>query len=150
VTALDLDLQNAAGAPDLPKRREFRRWAKEALRGRRKRAGLVIRIVDERESADLNGRYRGKPRATNVLSFPWEPPIGEESDFLGDLVICDSLVGQEASALGKEPPAHWAHLVVHGVLHLLGYDHQTERDAVVMEALEAQVLERLGCPDPYD
>lgn len=146
---LDLELQKAARARGLPKRADFERWVEAVLKGRRKRAGLVIRIVGRREGAELNRRYREKKGPTNVLSFPWEAPPGASSDLLGDLVICAPVVRREAKEQGKEARAHWAHLVVHGVLHLLGYDHKVEGEARAMEALETRILADLGFADPY-
>ena len=111
---------------------------------------LSLRLVDEAESADLNQRYRGKAGPTNVLSFPFEPPPGIKGPrYLGDLVICVPVVAREAAEQGKAPEAHWAHLVVHGVLHLLGYDHLDEAEAQAMEALETRLLANLGFPPPY-
>jgi probable rRNA maturation factor len=148
---LELDLQDAYGGEGTPVEAEFSRWAEAALEGRRERAELTIRLVDEAESAWLNGRYRRSPGATNVLSFPFEPLPGlPPTDLLGDLVICAPLVAHEASAQGKEAHAHWAHLVVHGVLHLLGCDHQSEAEAAEMEAAETSILGRLGFPTPFE
>ena len=111
---------------------------------------LSLRLVDEAESADLNQRYRGKAGPTNVLSFPFEPPPGIKGPrYLGDLVICVPVVVREAAEQGKATEAHWAHLVVHGVLHLLGYDHLDETEAQEMEALETRLLANLGFPPPY-
>ena len=107
--------------------------------------------MDEAESADFNQRYRDKMGPTNVLSFPFEPPLGGQGRrYLGDLVICAPLVAREAAEQGKSPEAHWAHLVVHGVLHLLGYDHLDEAEAQAMEALETAILGDLGYPPPYE
>jgi probable rRNA maturation factor len=110
-----------------------------------------LRIVTAEESADLNSRYRGKPGPTNVLSFPAEPPAGPGDELLpfGDVVMCAAVVEREAHEQGKEPAAHWAHMVVHGVLHLQGYDHENVRDAGIMEARERELLAALGFPDPY-
>ncbi len=112
---------------------------------------LSLRLVDEAESADLNQRYRGKAGPTNVLSFPFEPPPGARGRrYLGDLAICAPVVVREAAEQAKAPEAHWAHLVVHGVLHLLGYDHLDEAMALVMETLETRILGDLGFPPPYE
>jgi probable rRNA maturation factor len=152
---LDLDLQVATEAPDLPDREDFERWAVAALAGRRERAALTIRVVDAEESAALNGTYRGRAGPTNVLSFPFDLPPGIEArdpiaDLLGDLVICADVVQQEALEQGKAARAHWAHMVVHGVLHLLDYDHLAENDADEMENLEIGVLGELGFHSPYE
>ncbi len=154
---LDLDLQLATDCPDLPLPPQFERWVMAALDGRRERAALTIRIVDVDEGTALNRQYRGIDRPTNVLSFPFELPPGLTpdaddpiADLIGDLVICDEVVRREAQEQGKEPHAHWAHLVVHGVLHLLGYDHLTDGEATAMETLETDILCGLGFPPPYE
>jgi probable rRNA maturation factor len=152
---IDLDLQVATAAADLPGEPDLRGWAAAALAGRRARAALTIRIVDPDESRALNLRYRGQDRPTNVLSFPFELPPGLPAadgidELLGDLVICADLVQREALEQGREARAHWAHLVVHGVLHLLDYDHLTESEAQVMEGLETAIMIGLGFPPPYE
>jgi probable rRNA maturation factor len=114
-----------------------------------RRADLAIRIVGEREGCALNRHYRGKDKATNVLSFPAELPEGVTLPLLGDIVLCAPVVAREAHAQGKTLSAHYAHLTVHGVLHLLGWDHENAREADAMEALERQVLDLLGYADPY-
>lgn len=154
MSRVKLSLQNPPGVKKRPRRRDLRRWAEATLwaqqgRSKGRRRSLVIRIVDEEEGAELNRRYRQGQGATNVLSFPWETPLGMRSRHLGDLVICASLVRREARAQGKGVRAHWAHLVVHGVLHLLGMDHQDQAQAAVMEAAERDILAGLGFPDPY-
>ncbi len=145
----DLELQYATNADDLPSPRDLRRWAAAALDGRREESELVIRIVDEVEITELNRNYRGKDKPTNVLSFPFEAPPPVVSDLIGDLVVCAPVVAREAAEQGKALDAHWAHMVVHGVLHLLGYDHMEPADAQEMEALERQLLEAMGYDDPY-
>jgi probable rRNA maturation factor len=148
---LDLDLQIASASSALPSEADLARGAAAALSGRREDAELTIRIVDEAESAELNQRYRGKPGPTNVLSFPFEAPPGlPPTDLIGDLAICAPVIEREAAGQGKALPAHWAHIVVHGVLHLLGYDHLQEVDALEMEGLETAVLCGLGFPRPYE
>lgn len=152
---LDLDLQLATEAAALPDRTQLEQWARAALAGRRARAVLTIRIVDSQESQALNLQYRGRDKPTNVLSFPFElpPGLGADdgiADLLGDLVICAEVVRREALEQGKEPSAHWAHMVIHGVLHLLDYDHITDSDAAEMEALETAILRGLGFPPPYE
>ena len=149
---LKLHLQRASTASSLPAKADLKRWALAALgeRPATPRVELSLRLVDEAESADLNQRYRGKAGPTNVLSFPFEPPPGIKGPrYLGDLVICVPVVVREAAEQVKAPEAHWAHLVVHGVLHLLGYDHLDEAEAQEMEALETRLLANLGFPPPY-
>ena len=148
---LEVGVSYAAPRGDVPASTSFRRWAEAALQGARhsKPAALSIRIVGAREGRALNLQYRGKDYATNVLSFPVELPRGVASPLLGDLVICAPVVSREAREQGKAPRDHYAHLTVHGVLHLLGFDHQNERDAVRMETLETRVLATLGIADPY-
>lgn len=147
---LELDLQIALDLPGLPAKSDFRRWAEAALVGAdyQKDAELTIRIVNEAESTALNETYRHKQGPTNVLSFPFEAPAEVNSALLGDIVICAPVVLREAVVQGKASEAHWAHLVAHGVLHLLGYDHD-EAQAEAMESLEIRILAALGYPDPY-
>jgi len=146
---LELDLQRAtdAAAPDDA---AFRRWCELALRQRTADSEMTIRLVDEAEGRELNHTYRHKDYATNVLSFPADVP-DELLDIplLGDLVICVPVVEREAAEQGKALEAHWAHLVIHGCLHLLGYDHIEDDEAEEMEALERELLAELGHPDPY-
>jgi probable rRNA maturation factor len=144
-----LDLQLATAAPDLPSRTDLQQWIDAALGDLEGPAEVVIRIVDEPEGLALNRDYRGKGYATNVLSFPFHAPPPVESALLGDLVICAPVVAGEAREQGKAPIAHWAHLVVHGVLHLRGYDHQNDEEAAEMEGFEREILAGLGFPDPY-
>ena len=132
----------------VPAPASFRRWVFAAL-GRRRRAEVTVRVVGRAEGTDLNERYRGKAVPTNVLAFPFEAPAGLRGAWLGDLVICAPLVAEEAAAQGKGLSDHWAHLVIHGILHLLGYDHQGEAEAAEMENLEVTLLRRLGVADPY-
>jgi probable rRNA maturation factor len=146
---LELDIQYAVKEGDVPAEGDFQGWALAALEGRRASAEMTIRVVDEEESAGLNQQYRGKLGPTNVLSFPFQAPPQVESDLLGDLVICASVVKRQAREQGKTEQAHWAHMVVHGTLHLLSYDHQQAEQAVEMEAIETGVMARLGFPDPY-
>lgn len=136
---------------DLPAPVSFRRWVEAALRGakRRKPAELAIRIVDTDEGRALNRDYRGKDYATNVLSFPAELPPGVDLPLIGDLAICAPVVLREASEQAKAPRDHWAHLTVHGVLHLLGHDHIEDAEAEAMEGLETRILAGLGIADPY-
>jgi probable rRNA maturation factor len=147
---IDLDLQIASDASGLPAEDDFRRWVEAALAGRRGEAELTVRVVDEAESAELNGTYRHKQGPTNVLSFPFAAPPGVALPLLGDIVICAPVVAREAAEQGKAAAAHWAHMTVHGCLHLLGYDHIDPAEAEIMESLERDVLSGLGYADPYD
>ena len=146
---LRIDVQVAGTRSGLPGVAKFRHWARSALAGRRRDAEVSIRIVDAAESQALNRRYRGQDKPTNVLAFPAELPPELELPLLGDLVICRQVVEAEAAAQAKPPDAHWAHMVVHGTLHLVGYDHESAAEAEAMEALETEILAELGWPDPY-
>lgn len=145
---LELAVQRACSAPT-PGDEVFEAAAQAALARRRERADLCIRIVDADESARLNHRYRGKTGPTNVLSFPCDAELPQGRTPLGDLVICASVVMQEAVTQGKCLNDHWQHLVVHGVLHLLGYDHISDDEAETMEDEERVILASLGIADPY-
>jgi probable rRNA maturation factor len=141
-------VQIATRRAGVPHPRSFTRWANAALtaaasRRRSQATELTIRVVGAAESRRLNRTWRGKDKPTNVLSFAADAPV------LGDLAICAPVVAREAREQGKAPAAHWAHMVVHGVLHLLGYDHENDRDATRMEAREAKILAQLGMPNPY-
>ena len=124
-------------------------WAESALQQVKTDCELSIRFVDEAESASLNEQYRGKPNSTNVLSFPFESDIALEPLLLGDLVICVPVVEREAEIQAKSVEHHCAHMVVHGCLHLLGYDHIEDDEAVEMETLETDILDTLAIPNPY-
>jgi probable rRNA maturation factor len=143
-----IELQVASDVTALPTREQIATWV-SAARLDHGDGTIVVRIVDEPESRQLNRDYRGKDRPTNVLSFPFEPPPGIPEEHLGDLVICAPVVFREAREQQKQPEAHWAHMVVHGVLHLQGLDHQNSEEAEEMESLERQILARLGYSDPY-
>lgn len=110
---------------------------------------LTVRVVDARESQSLNNQYRGKQAPTNVLSFPSQLPEFVEPDYLGDLVICAEVVNREAQEQNKAADAHWAHMLIHGVLHLLGYDHIKDEEAAAMEALESKIVIAMGYAAPY-
>jgi len=135
----------------VPSAASFRQWVNAALAGakRRRQAELSIRIVDAAEGRELNRDYRGKDYATNVLSFPAELPPGVQLPLIGDLAICAPVVAREAAEQGKPPRHHWAHMTVHGVLHLLGYDHMVDAEAEAMETLETRILAKLGIANPY-
>jgi probable rRNA maturation factor len=148
---LQLHVGYAVPRAGVPATASFRRWVEAALHGarRRKPTELAIRIVDTDEGRALNRDYRGKDYATNVLSFPADLPPGVALPLIGDLAICAPVVAREAAEQGKPARHHWAHLTVHGVLHLLGHDHIEEDEAEAMEALETRILAGLGIPDPY-
>lgn len=156
-TPIDLNVSVSYGLPraGLPSAASFRKWVAAALAGRVRQAEaeVAIRLVDEAEGRSFNRQYRGKDYPTNVLSFPAEHPEGlpkgMKLPLLGDLVVCAPVVEREAREQKKPLRDHYAHLTVHGVLHLLGWDHEDERDAQAMEQLEREVLETLGVADPY-
>lgn len=148
---IDLDLQYAvAGHAGLPGDVQLKRWVDMALTGFVEEAELTIRIVEPDEIQALNRSYRHKDKPTNVLSFPFEAPPGVELPLLGDVVICAEVVAQEAQEQGKPLFEHWAHMVVHGVLHLLGYDHIEDDEAEEMESLEIEILAGMGIRNPYE
>ena len=145
-----LEVQRAVESQaDLPDEQAFRHWVERVLSQHPEPVELVIRLVDEAESRQLNRDYRGKDRPTNVLSFPFEAPPQVPTPLLGDLVICAPVVAREAQAQGKTLQAHWAHMVIHGLLHLLGYDHLNDEEAQQMESRERELLRELDYPDPY-
>ncbi|MGL9760170.1 MAG: rRNA maturation RNase YbeY [Symbiopectobacterium sp.] len=145
-----LDLQIASGhTAGLPSERDFQRWLKAVLLQFRPEAEVTIRIVNEAESHELNYTYRGKNKPTNVLSFPFETPPKVELPFLGDLIICRQVVEQEAIEQQIIADAHWAHMVIHGCLHLLGYNHIEDDEAEEMKALETEIMQQMGYADPY-
>ena len=146
---LSIDIQKACASEDSPDEDSIKRWVSAAIRDERDECELSIRIVDEQESADFNQRYRAKSGATNVLSFPFDAVTPEPLPILGDLVICAPVVAREASEQHKTIDAHWAHIVIHGVLHLLGYDHIEDQDAEQMESLETEIMLILDFPPPY-
>ncbi|MGE0114315.1 MAG: rRNA maturation RNase YbeY [Steroidobacteraceae bacterium] len=162
VKTLQLDVQSGVGRRGVPATRYLQLWAQATYEvhhaahshGRRRRVQPVqvsLRIVGTAESRKLNRDWRDEDHATNVLSFPAGemPEVAGELPSLGDLVICVPVVVREAKAQGRSLQAHWAHLMIHGVLHLLGYDHEVERDAQVMEACEVAILESFGFVNPY-
>jgi probable rRNA maturation factor len=139
---ISFSTQFASTQTNLPTSKQLRKWAKAALRVDTE---VTIRIVDEQEGRILNSTYRGKDYATNVLTFP----MTEVPHLIGDIVICAPVVEGEAKAQNKSLEAHYAHLVVHGILHLHGYDHETEAQAELMESLEISILAKLGYANPY-
>ncbi|MCK9140133.1 rRNA maturation RNase YbeY [Haemophilus influenzae] len=145
-----VDLQIATeNIEGLPTEEQIVQWATAAVQPEGNEVEMTVRIVDEAESHELNLTYRGKDRPTNVLSFPFECPDEVELPLLGDLVICRQVVEREAVEQDKPLMAHWAHMVVHGCLHLLGYDHIEDDEAEEMESLETQIMQGLGFDDPY-
>ena len=145
-----LDLQLACeNEQGLPAEADFLRWLEAVLPQFQPESEVTIRLVDEAESHELNHTYRGKDKPTNVLSFPFEAPPEIELPLLGDLIICRQVVEQEAKEQEKSLEAHWAHMVIHGSLHLLGYDHIEDEEAEEMESLETEIMLALGYPDPY-
>jgi probable rRNA maturation factor len=152
--SIELDLQNALdiGEQDkyeLPTTASIEQWINATLAGKRKNTQLTVRIVGEEESARLNATYRHKQGPTNVLSFPFECPPGVSLPLLGDIVVCAPVVQREAHEQGKDISGHWAHMIIHGLLHLLGYDHGTDQEAAEMEKLEVEILNRLDIANPY-
>ena len=147
---LDLSVQYACNREGVPCRADFRRWLRAAEPGA---ARITVRLVDEAEGRELNHDYRGKDYATNVLTFAYDEgedmPLPEGLPLMGDLVLCRQVVEREAAEQGKALDAHYAHLSVHGMLHLQGFDHEVDAEAEEMEAREREILATLGYPDPY-
>lgn len=160
--SVDVEVQNPNEYQYLPSLVDLKDWCQAALQGEKKDSpqtdySVLVRVVDEVESADLNGTYREKKGPTNILSFPTElpdfmldiPDLKEQASHLGDLIVCEPVMRQEASEQNKPVLAHWAHLIVHGVLHLQGFDHIDATEAQHMEALEIAILDQLGYSNPY-
>ncbi|HSH55176.1 MAG TPA: rRNA maturation RNase YbeY [Methylotenera sp.] len=139
---LSFNIQIASQLANIPSRTLFRKWVKATIRVDTE---VTIRIVDADEGRELNSMYRGKDYATNVLTFP----LTEEPHLMGDIIICAPVVEAEAQSQNKTLEAHYAHLTVHGILHLHGYDHETEAQAELMEGLETAIVTKLGYPSPY-
>ena len=148
----NITIQFASDKKRAPKPARLRQWAEKALENQMESAELNIRIVDINEMSKLNSVYRRKNGPTNVLSFPSaiHDEVELETPILGDIVICTEVVNSEAREQQKSEEAHWAHMVVHGVFHLLGYDHESNNEAEIMESLEKQVMRDLGFKDPYE
>ncbi|CDU01528.1 rRNA maturation RNase YbeY [Vibrio coralliirubri] len=148
--SIELDLQLAVeNEQGLPTEQDIQLWLDKTIPQFQENAELTVRIVDTQESHQINHEYRGKDKPTNVLSFPFEAPPGIELDLLGDLIICRQVVEKEAEEQSKPLLAHWAHMVVHGSLHLLGYDHIEDDEAEEMESLETEIMQSMGFEDPY-
>jgi probable rRNA maturation factor len=146
---MKINLQIATQEKNIPSESLFKSWVKAALPGKKQKMEITIRLVDIPEITELNKKYRHKKALTNVLAFPFQAPPGIKISILGDLVICAPIANKEAIEQKKSTKAHWAHLTIHGVLHLLGYEHSTQKDAKKMEALEIKILKKLGFPNPY-
>lgn len=147
--AIEIEIQRACAVRGLPTNAEMARWLRHAVKRFKPTASLTVRIVDAVEGAELNARWRGKEGPTNVLSFPVSGLEAIAPALLGDIVLCAPLLKAEAAAQRKTIAAHCAHLLVHGALHLLGYDHQKVRQANAMERIESTLLAELDFPDPY-
>lgn len=150
MSGIELSVQNASASNTVPSQPSLQNWVLGATGDRVQNAEVCIRIVDEPEMASLNEQYRHKDGATNVLAFPQQAVAEVACDLLGDIVICAPVVEREARQQGKSSTAHWAHMVVHGVLHLLGYDHEQHSEAQRMEQLETEILTTLQFPPPYE
>ncbi len=146
---LSVDIQHAIEIPDAPSDDEFRRWIAACLANSSVNHEVSIRLVGNDEITELNKQYRNQNKPTNVLSFPAEFPEELEIPLLGDIIICADVVNEEAKQQHKSLPAHWAHMTIHGMLHLLGYNHIEEHEAIEMEALETDIMLKLGYPAPY-
>jgi len=147
-----VDIQNASAYSNIPSNRELRLWVDTALTTANSdvEKELCIRVVNTKEIRTLNRQYRSKDNVTNILSFPCDLPVGVDLPMLGDLVICAEVVAQEAMLQNKVLNSHWAHMVVHGTLHLVGYDHANDAEAEEMERLEIHILASLGHASPYE
>lgn len=146
----DLDIQIISQSKLLPSQEQFQYWVDAVLKDPSQDAEVVIRIVDEAEMTQFNEQYRDKKGSTNILSFPFEAPEGIDSYLLGDMLVCAPVVEKEAQQQNKQLEHHWAHMIVHGVLHLLGYDHGDDQDAEEMEALEIKILKKIKIKNPYE
>ena len=144
-----IEIQTVFHAIGQPDQKHIQRWVDAALDGFNQDTEIVVRIVDEQESTELNEQYRLKPGPTNILSFPVEIPEGIELNLLGDLVVCAPVLEKEALEQHKALTDHWAHIIVHGVLHLLGYDHIDDEEAELMESKEIAILNKLNIKNPY-
>lgn len=144
-----INIQNVSKTKDIPHKNDFKDWITATLQPHYENADITIRIVDENEMTLLNQQYRNKKGPTNILSFPYKSSANSHKLLTGDLVICGSVVLQEAQLQHKTVEAHWAHLIIHGTLHLLGYDHMTDEEAHNMENIEIRILKSFGFVNPY-
>lgn len=147
--AIILDIQSASSSEDAPDEESIKRWVSAVIGSKEGDTELSVRIVDEPEGKKLNETYRGATGPTNVLSFPFDEKTPEPLPLIGDLVVCAPVVAREAQQQNKDLTAHWAHMIIHGVLHLLGYDHQNDSEAAIMETLETEIMQKLGFAPPY-
>lgn len=147
---MNMDIQNVSGIDTLPADESIIKWAQQALEDQHKNAEITLRVVNIDEGKTLNNAWRKKDYATNVLSFPVGETIAQAPDLLGDIVICAPIVEEEAKKQKKTIEAHWAHLIIHGILHLQGYDHESDEEAAIMESKEIQILNRIGYANPYE
>lgn len=145
-----LDFQIVSKSKQLPSPALFKGWVDAVLQDKSQDSEVVIRIVDEDEMIHFNEQYRDKKGSTNILSFPFEPPEGVESDLLGDLLVCASVIEAEAQQQNKKLKHHWAHMIIHGVLHLIGYNHLEQLEAEEMESLEIKILRSIKIDNPYE
>ncbi|MEE9338773.1 MAG: rRNA maturation RNase YbeY [Methylococcaceae bacterium] len=145
-----VEIQSVSQSGQLPSQEQFQYWIDAVLSNSTQDSEIVIRIIDESEMIQFNEQYRGKKGATNILSFPFDVPDGIASNLLGDLLVCAPIVEKEAQAQQKKIEHHWAHLIVHGLLHLLGYDHIENEEAEKMEALEIKILKKIKIKNPYE
>ena len=144
---ISVEVQRAFESSAIPSNEQFQAWA--AVVATKSDQVISIRIVDEDEITKLNEKYRKKSATTNVLAFPAEIPAGVDLPFIGDIVMCAPIVAKQAAEQGKSPASHWAHMTLHGILHLQGYDHIDAADAEIMESLEVQLMHKLGFANPY-
>ncbi len=147
--SIDINVQYAIDIPDLPTEDKIKYWVNTSLENLADNAELTLRIVDEQEGKQLNEQWRKSSGPTNVLSFSYNDDVGTGTGLHGDIVVCAPVIAREADEQCKSLDAHWAHIVIHGVLHLLGYDHNESKEAEEMENLEKNILDKLGFPHPY-
>jgi probable rRNA maturation factor len=147
---ISVDVQYDLNYPDLPKEKNIKNWVNKAIQDNINNVELTVRIVDKKEGAQLNETWRKSPGPTNVLSFNYNDTETHIENLLGDIVLCAPVIIKEADEQGKSHDAHWAHMVIHGTLHLAGYDHIKPEDAKVMENIEIKILKELGFEDPYN